>query len=462
MTTSEILLASTDWLGRKTIFYNDRNFSTNINDLVETEFEWDREGLYHYLDWGMSVFFHTPVKGIRFLPPNHDLVREESGKLKAVARPEPDWLNVLNTPSRPDDVLHKIEDCIHKREKNSRGNIILPLSGGYDSRLIALMIKDKKRIKAFSYGLSKNQAESFEAVYAQEIARRLNISWRRIELGEYNKYIPDWYERFGASTHAHGMYHIEFYKKIREDNVVGPLLSGLVGDLWAGKSVFPVNHSNELGNLKLTHGVAISGDVMKFKPSSFVYAQKYYEEKRELLRDSKFCVLELIRHKMILLNYLEIIPESMGFEVFSPFCEQEVALAMLALPEDLRKARKWQVDFFRKNDLYPEDQFLKCDYRNDLNRQAWHKSKTQFELLDSRALADIVNPNYVEWVNSRIRNPPSFFKYHFRHNLKLLADRFRVGRWFGFTMHEHLKPYLSYLILYPLHRLALKRMQKQS
>jgi hypothetical protein len=407
----------------------------------------------------MSVFFRTPVKGILFLPPNNDLVQDQWGRLKAVPRPEPDWLHILNTPTHPDDVLHKIETHIGNWEKSTTGDIVIPLSGGYDSRLIAMMLKDKNRVKAYTYGLGKNQSESFEAIYAQEIARRLKISWKRIELGDFNKYIPDWYRRFGASVHAHGMYHIEFYKKIKEETV-GDLASGLVGDAWAGKSVAPVNRHDELRNLKLTHGAALSPNVLKTCPSSLEYSQNYYEEKKELLKDPKFCVVELIRHKMILLNYLEIIPESMGFKPFSPYCEQEVSLAMLALPEHLRKGRKWQADFFRKNNLYPEDKFLKCDYRNDLNRQSWVKYKTDFEPLDPQALSEIVNPSFVEWVNKRIRTPPSFFRYHFRHNVKLAMDRLRVGRWFGFKTHEHQKPYLAYLILYPLNRLARMRLEK--
>ena len=87
----------------------------------------------------------------------------------------------------------------------------------------------------------EDQSRSFEVVQAKALANRFGIRWERIPLGDFHHYFDDWDAEFGLSTHAHGMYHFEFYTKIRE-RLKGrhAFLSGIVGDAWAGS--IPLAH----------------------------------------------------------------------------------------------------------------------------------------------------------------------------------------------------------------------------
>ena len=54
------------------------------------------------------------------------------------------------------------------------------------------------------------------------------------------------------------MYQIEFYSKIREEGYCQcPLLSGIIGDAWAGNvNIKSIDKSSDICNLSYSHGMA--------------------------------------------------------------------------------------------------------------------------------------------------------------------------------------------------------------
>ncbi len=86
-------------------------------------------------------------------------------------------------------LIEKIEEMFFRTSKLlSNRKIAVPLSGGYDSRLIALMLKKNgfENVLCFSYGRKDNP----ESVISEKIARKLGFQW---EFVEYNKDIYDNY-----------------------------------------------------------------------------------------------------------------------------------------------------------------------------------------------------------------------------------------------------------------------------
>ena len=84
------LLFETDWLSSRPVFYNldTGAASRNINDVIAfADLEIDGEGLCAYLAAGYSVFGHTPVRGVRFLPASARLWRDSGGKLRVEELP---------------------------------------------------------------------------------------------------------------------------------------------------------------------------------------------------------------------------------------------------------------------------------------------------------------------------------------------------------------------------------------
>jgi len=71
---------------------------------------------------------------------------------------------------------HVVINCVHRLIRWADGrSIVIPLSGGYDSRLIATMLRrlGYDHIMAFSYGRPGNK----EAEYSKWIAKSLDIPW---------------------------------------------------------------------------------------------------------------------------------------------------------------------------------------------------------------------------------------------------------------------------------------------
>ena len=177
----------TDWLSSQPVFYNPqtRQVSHNINEVIDfANLEFDAEGLNNYLDFGYSILGQTPIKNVKFLEPCSELIVNNDETLTINQLPDPthNWISKVSSET---DVLDALQKSINAWERSVSGEIVIPLSGGYDSRLLAFFIKDKSRLTAFSYGLSDNQTESFEIVYAQAVAKSLGIKWQQIELGYY-------------------------------------------------------------------------------------------------------------------------------------------------------------------------------------------------------------------------------------------------------------------------------------
>jgi asparagine synthase (glutamine-hydrolysing) len=120
--------------------------------------------------------------------------------------------------------------------------IVVPLSGGYDSRLIVLMLKRMryKNVTAFSYGLPGNK----ESVISEKIAKILDIQWEFVPYS-YEAW-HKWYsseerkayykQGFGLSSQPHGqdwpaVLHLKNNSLIPEDSIFVP---GHSADLLAG------------------------------------------------------------------------------------------------------------------------------------------------------------------------------------------------------------------------------------
>lgn len=107
----------------------------------------------------------------------------------------------------------------------------IPLSGGLDSRLIAARANEKgKKLRALTYDTNRNNL-----LFAREAARAMGAAWQRVNVGsEYlREATPQWLSLFGASIHAHGMYHWPIIQKFQERGT--PVLTGFYGDRICGK-----------------------------------------------------------------------------------------------------------------------------------------------------------------------------------------------------------------------------------
>ncbi|HEV2915716.1 MAG TPA: hypothetical protein VGX92_20715 [Pyrinomonadaceae bacterium] len=445
----------TDWLASQPVFYNQSNkkVSHNINDVIDVcDFEFHAEGFNNYLDFGYAVLGQTPLRDVQFLRHSSRLTRHDDGRIEIEYLDDPvdAW---LGKTSHEDDVLQLLYSSVRDWEKRVTGEIILPTSGGYDSRLLNLLIEDRSRIRSFTYGISENQAESYEVVHARKLSELLGTRWEQIRLGDYHLYFDEWDKLYGVSTHAHGLYHLEFYHKIA-GRVAGhnPFLSGIIGDAWAGSVVIPeIKSYNDVSRLGYTHGMSADSRASRLA-SEPAALESYYLANRERLRSALFRVVESMRFKMVLLSYLLIVPRALGFAPWSPFLIPQIALSMLTLSPERRHKRLWQKEFFQKHGLDLESLNLPTDRQNRLHYEAMRRIR--IPALDSGLLRDVVRPSYVSWINWQVGQQGALWDLMWR--IPRIPKLGGALRRLGVT-DERERAYFAYLTLKPIEVLLRRR-----
>ncbi len=447
----------TDWLGSQPVFYNDSTgrASHNIHDVIDwDDVEFHPEGLNNFFDCSYSILGQTPVRHVKFLPHSSRLTVHENGRLEIEHMDDPAarWLGRV---SCEDDVWHLLTKTVRDWEKSVEGEIIIPTSGGHDSRLLNIFIEDKTRIRSFTYGLAENQAASYEVVYAKKLSEALGTRWEQIPLGDFHYYFDDWDQLFGISTHAHGMYQMEFYAKIRARVQGGnPLLSGIIGDAWAGNVKIPAILSpGDVMRLAYSHSVAADSRYSRVACQHRL-REEYYESHKDKLVSPLYTVIESMRFKLILLSYIQIVPAHYGFKPWSPFLMPQIALSMLTLPPERREKRVWQREFFRKQGWDFRSMRLRVRRENTLNYQALHRVPVR--PLDEHRLGEVVQPEYVRWINKMIRRKTSWHAWNWH-----LLQMPKVGRVLhSLGMDElRLNAYGAYLTLRAVENLLIKRDQ---
>lgn len=455
--SADQLVFESDWLASNPFFYNDISGfgSENVNDVISSSptVEFHAEGFVNYLQCGFSVLGQTPIKNVKFLPPCTKLYKNINNELSFADTSKETLHKWFDFRLSENDTIDLIRSRVQEWEASlpSDQYIVLPLSGGYDSRLLLWCLRDKSRVRAFTYGISRNQARSIETVYAKALAKHFNIEWKHILIGDYHNYIPQWYEEFGISTHAHGMYHIEFYQKIREQiGGTHAFLSGIIGDIWAGSlNQKTITNSNCLQVLCHNHSINASSIHLKLVSDSNL-KNRFWTDNRDALSDIRYQTIAAMRLKIILLSYLMRIPQRFVFNSWSPFLDIDIAMAMLNLPSQRRFKRIWQTDFFVKEGLDLENQHLRGSSYNSLNRTAL--KNISLSPLDERILSSVFDSEYVRFINKHVRS--TGFN---RAKARLLSTR-KLGKCLRLMGIKDLniEAYYAYLCLKPVEMLLLR------
>lgn len=397
----EDIFVENDWLGSIPIFYNESNVIVSTLSLKTLTYkEIHPEGLANFVEFGYSILEQTPFKEVKFMRYYSRLVINKDGITIQYKEDPVLKTDLFNNKSDEVTVFNKIKKYVSEVEAKTNDEIILPTSGGYDSRLLNICVDDKSRIRSYTYGISDDQSLSFEVVHAKKISEILGTQWEQIKLGEFDQYICDWFNLFGVSTHLHGMYHIEFYKKILEKHKFkekATFLSGIVGDAWAGKvNVGAIDNFNEVTKLAYSHGA--NADIRQLLVQyNYALRNNFFYEHEKYLGNEKVRIVFLIRFKIILISYLVIVPEYFGFPVWTPYLNFNIVVEMLNLPEERRLDRAWQKDIFKKYSLDLESMNLTKDYSNSLNYQAYIND--EFEPLDIQLMSKYFSEEYLEKIN---------------------------------------------------------------
>ena len=449
-------VAKGNWVGYRTLFFNKKTqqYSEDIHEVIDyNNLEIDAQGLAAYLDYGYSVFGRTPVKDVEYLLPYQSL-HKDSGGLR-VLKERDQTLDLLNGPSTSEhEVMDGLKSAVNNWANSFTEDILIPTSGGFDSRLLNVLLEDKSRIHAYTYGTSADQHKSRESVYAGLLSQRLGTQWSRIDLGVFNVYMDQWYKQFGPAVAASGTYHMEFYDKIQaaEDNNPMRLLSGIIGDAWAGAVHVPeINAPTHYRKLGHTHGMSADSK-RAIKPDYRSLVESVWESQKDALKIPEFRIITAMRTKMMMLQYLITVPEKIGYPGYSPFLDENLALSMLRLPQNRRSDRHWQRDYFRRQNLLFEEEKHAFTYQNSLNYIALTNEK--LAPLRTDILREHFESSYLEWINRKIQyiGPSERVFQRLMHTPKIKGVLKLLG-----AKNTLIDAYFAYITIKPIEQLLLKR-----
>jgi hypothetical protein len=182
------------------------------------------------LRFGYLITHHTIVDGVLRLPPNHRL-RCQDGKIDIEPLPPP-----LFARDRPADAdfLARLTCAFENNLARYRPDVkrvSLALSGGLDSRLVALAAQRQGlEVHAFSTG----EPGSLECRVAAAFADNTGIPCSRRPI--HGEDLPDWFDRAIWSTEGRcPPEHMHFLAGgLAADELSGPQLHGLIGDIVVG------------------------------------------------------------------------------------------------------------------------------------------------------------------------------------------------------------------------------------
>ncbi len=155
--------------------------------------------------------------------------------------------------------LSKITLSIFRKMLTQIGDrqIVVPLSAGNDSRLVASVLKHlgAKNVKCYSYGTKGN----FEAKIAKTIAHKLGYEWKFIQLthtsekkfyasDEFKMYL-DYSETFCAVPYFQSLSTIKYLKDLKWIDNDAIFVNGNTGDFISGGHINPtLNDNNKIEN----------------------------------------------------------------------------------------------------------------------------------------------------------------------------------------------------------------------
>lgn len=252
--TSTNVLAVVDWIRSIPVFFSLSNSSLIIIDQIDpcrlpSPSEYSEISLAELLVTGFVTDDNTLLEGYKQLKPGHYL-NFDMEHSKLIAKPYFEYRYDTGTKkiivhdyiSELDDVFLRIFKRYINLVLNVDKKVVIPLSGGMDSRIIAAMFKrlNFNDVTCFSYGLKNNK----ETLISQSVADSLQYKWLFSEYtkqslySQYNSPLMEQYLNYAGNCVS--LPHIQDFFAVRQLLTEGKIqknsifLPGHSGDLFRG------------------------------------------------------------------------------------------------------------------------------------------------------------------------------------------------------------------------------------
>jgi len=291
----EYIEIENDYCGSIPVYYSKNNSSiclSNLEHLIVKNINNDINNisfsnLFGYLFFGHFIWDETAWKNIYQILPDYCYKFCYSGKLtkktyKGTVKKTNERIN-YSDKQVANDLFDLNKDLVLSYLKPF-DEIILPLSSGYDSRMIFAALANSKlkyRLKCYTYGTKG----SIDVESAKELCRIKNIYWENLDLYSENylskNNLKSHYEIFGSTLHMHGMYQINFIQKIKKKNNNSVFTSGFMTGVPAGQHINFLNikdNKNLISKLELFDTSTFFNDIELKKIFTEINISKYKEK----------------------------------------------------------------------------------------------------------------------------------------------------------------------------------------
>lgn len=264
--TNNHIQIENDYAGTIPVYYSVRDYISLSNiepctviDSKTSSKDISYENIYGFLRymhfiWDETAYQHVhtmlPDSIYRFNLQDLSVSREYQKTIKSTTE------NLSLSDAQVADQLTQLNDRLVYRSLSHYDQIILPLSSGYDSRMILASLSKKKVLKDKLHCFTYGAVGSLEVESARRLTAALGVKWDFIDLPLAflsKDYLYDIHDIFGSSLHMHGMYQLEFFNEITKHIKIEKnscLTSGFMTGVPAGQ------HNSLLGitenNSKLT------------------------------------------------------------------------------------------------------------------------------------------------------------------------------------------------------------------
>lgn len=361
-----------DWVASFPIYYaawEERGIASCLEDVVVRVAGLDtnrflKRGLVELLLLGHFLGTDTLYEQMKVIQPD-SFSRFDEGRMIVSNKI---WSVQPNPPEHPipvKELILSLHDLTVKSIRNALStditpSILLTLSSGMDSRLVACVARDADfDIHSYTYG----PREWSEVYFASQVAKALRISWERVDVGvNYTAdYLHPWLKWFGSGHHAHGMYQFPFLTRIQGTQGIIP--NGFLGNNMAGG-----DHPNDclfqpaksLLDRFCGYGTYWSKSDLKnllmFDPEDcFTEIESVFQKQILSVSDwseyQQMNMIDMWNRQSRSIFYQPMMYSYFGLER-SPFMDREYARFCMSLPVELLRKRKLQIAML--NEYWPD------------------------------------------------------------------------------------------------------------
>jgi len=241
-----------DFAGTVPIYYSmDKHISlSNIEPVVilDSESSFDDvsiENIYGFLRYSHFIWDETLFKHIFTQEP--DTFYQYKAKSKEIIKK---YLGTIKTTDERVNMpvksvagqLYELNQLMVTESLKNSEKIILPLSAGYDSRMVLTAVATNKDLKEKLHCYTYGHRGTTEVESARELCRQYGVKWKQIILPcrfLEHKYLQQIGDIFGSSLHFHGMYQLEFWQQLKNPGITNNmhLTSGFMTGVPAGQHI---------------------------------------------------------------------------------------------------------------------------------------------------------------------------------------------------------------------------------